>query len=102
VGALDKDNIKPTDRRTRGKQVDYTKVGLVDDNGFEVGEEVSKEKKGAPAGPQTRSPQRKLTADIEEDDDDDDDEEEGEYRDGVDDLDEDDDGTDEYEEDDEE
>jgi hypothetical protein len=94
VGALDKDNTVPTDRGTRGKRVDYTKVGPGDDNGFEAGEEVSEEKKGVPARPQTRSPQRKLAEDIEEDEEVDDDEEEGEY--------EDDDGTDEYDEDEEE
>lgn len=92
VGALDKDNVIPTDRRTRGKPVDYTKVGLGDDSGFEAGEEESKEKKGA-LRPRTRSPQRKLAVDIEEDEEDDDDEEVGEYE-----EDEDDDGTDEYEE----
>jgi hypothetical protein len=98
VGALDKDNTIPTDSRTRGKRVDYTKVGPGDDNGFEAGEEVSKEKNGAPAGPRTRSPQRKPVGDIEEEDEDDDDEEEGEYA-GED---EDDDGTDEDEEDEDE
>jgi hypothetical protein len=66
VGALDKDDIIPTDRTTRGRRVDDTKVGLGDDDGFEAGEEVSKEKKGAPAGPQTGSPQRELAVDIEE------------------------------------
>lgn len=95
VGALDNGDIIPTDRRTRGKRVDYTKVlpGLGDDDGWEAGEEVSKENKGVPAGPQTRSPQRKL-AEVEEDEEDDDDEEEGDYGEDEDD----DDGTDEDEE----
>lgn len=97
MGALDKGNTIPTDRRTRGKPVDYTKVlGLGDDNGF-AGEEVSKEKNGAPAGPRTRSPQREPVVEIGEDEEDDDDEEDGE--DGED---EDDGSTDEYEEDEEE
>jgi hypothetical protein len=96
VGALDKDNIIPTDGTTRGKRIDYTKVGLGDDDGFEDEEEVSKEKKGAPAGPRTRSPQRKPAVDIEEDEEDDDDEEDGEY--GEDD---DDDGTEPEDEEDE-
>lgn len=94
MGALNKDDIIPTDGTTRGKRVDYTKVGLGNDDGFEAEEEVSKDKKGAPAGPRTRSPQRKPAVDIEEEDNDDDDEEEGEYG-----EDEDDDGTEpEYEE----
>lgn len=96
---LYKDNKKSTDRRTR-VQVDktkLTKVGLGDDNGFEAGEEVSKEKEGAPAQPWTRSPQRDLEGDIEEDDEDDEDEEEREYW-----EDEDDEGTDEDEDLDEE
>lgn len=100
------DNIIPTDRRTRGKRVDYTEVvDLGDDNGFEAGEEVSKENKGAPAGPRTRAPQRKPAVDIDEGegdgDGDGDGEEEEEYGDSED---ENDDGTDsdEYEEDEEE
>lgn len=97
MGALDKDNIIPTDGTTRGKRVDYTKVVLGDDDSSEAEEEVSKEKKGAPAGPRTRSPQRKPAVDIEEDEYDDD-EEGGEYG-----EDEDDDGTEpEYEEDEDE
>lgn len=97
MGALDNDNIIHTDRRTRGKPVDNTKVGLGGDNGFEDGEGVSKEREGAPAEPQTRSPQRKLTVDIEEEDEEDDDDgEEGEY------AGEDEDDTDDYEDDDEE
>lgn len=101
--ALDKDNTTPTDRRTRGKleQVDYTKVGPVDDNSLENGEEMSKENEGPPTRPRTRSPQRKPAGDIKEEDeeeeDDDDDSEEGEYG-----KDENDDGTDEYYEEDEE
>jgi hypothetical protein len=93
----DKDNIISTDRRTHGKRFDYTKAGPGDDNGFnngfEAGGEVSKEKKGSPAGPRTISPQRELGGDIEEEEEEDDDEELGEYDD-----DDDDDGTDEYEE----
>jgi hypothetical protein len=79
MGTLDKGNKNPTDRRTRGKQVDYTKVGLDNDKSFEAGEEASKEKKGAPVGPQSRSARGEQTADIEEGDEGDDDEEEGEY-----------------------
>jgi hypothetical protein len=95
VGALDKDNTIPVDIR-RGKRVDYTKVGLDDDNDFEARKEILEEKKGVLPG--ARSPQRVLAGGVEEDeDDDDDDEEEGEYG-----EDEDDDGTDDYEEDEEE
>jgi hypothetical protein len=81
VGVLGKDNIILMDRGTRGKRVDYTKVGLGNDSGFELeaGEEVSKEKKGDPAGPWIRSPQRKLAVDIEEDNNNDDDDKVGEY-----------------------
>lgn len=98
------DNIILTDRITRGKRVDYMEVvDLGNDNGFEAGEEVSKENKGAPAGHRTRSPQRKPAVDIDEgegdDGDDGDGEEEEEFG-----EDENDDGidSDEYEEDEEE
>jgi len=97
VGALDRDNMIPKDRRTRGKRVDNTGIGLGDDNGFEAGEEVSKENEGAPAGLRTISPQRKLAVDDEEDEGGDDDDEEEGYG-----EDEDDDSTDEYGEDDDE
>lgn len=98
MGALDKDNTIPVDITTRGKRVDYTKVGLDDDSGFEARKEVSEEKKGVPTGPGARSPQRVLVEDAEEDEEyDDDDEEEGEYG-----EDEDDDDADDYEEDEEE
>jgi Histone chaperone domain CHZ len=68
LGALDKQNIITTDRRTRGNRVDYTKA-LADDNGSKSGEEIPEEKKGAPAGPRSISPQRKPVNIDEEDED---------------------------------
>jgi hypothetical protein len=68
--------LNQDDRRTCGKRVGDTKVGLGDDHGFEA---VLKEKKGAPAAPLTRSPQRNLAGNSEGDDDGEEGEEEGEY-----------------------
>ena len=76
-----------TNKRTRGKRVDYSEVllldgpldGLDDDDDSEFLEEVQKDKTGAPARPRTRSPQRKPTNienSIEEEEDDDDGEDE--------------------------
>ena len=100
MGALDEDNIT-TDRRTRGKPIDYAEAdGPGDDNSSESGAEITKEKKGAPTGPRTTSPQRKPGAIIDEGIEEEEDEGEDEY--GVDDGgDEDEEDTD-YDEDDEE
>jgi hypothetical protein len=97
LGALDEDNIILADRRTRGKRVDYTEGGLAGDNGSKSGEEIPKEKKGAPAAPRTISPERKPV-NIQEEDEEEEEEEEYEGDGG----DEDEDGTDSYDEDEDE
>jgi hypothetical protein len=79
-GALDGNNIIPTNRRTRGKRIDYAEDGtLGNENGSKYGEEIPKDKTGVPAGPQTRSPERKPESNIENIEEDDNDDDEDEY-----------------------
>jgi hypothetical protein len=79
LDALDEGNIISSDKRTRGKRVDYTefsdKADLGNDSGPQPEGEEQKVKKGASEEPQARSPQR-IPVDIEEGEDEEEDEEE--------------------------